>query len=281
VCSCFTQGVDVSDCFERADLEAKYALLTEEQKAGKSSTSAKSEEPKRERASARATSSTAETSSSSSSSKTMFTNAQRFFKESLENLKSKLRLDSVWAAVREKANRVNATSGAGTKAQSVLEDVRRKVKETDSKLGVTKWFKTNVPKVLDEYAKARQTPVGRFLNFMFWIWLFTSGVFWSLLYFGLTATFLVNLLMPNLIAEQVENMQRKAAEQMNASGMGGMGGAGFDPRMGGMGGMGGGAGYDPRMSGMGERGGGGRKSYGGGGSPGDTIDVDAQVSDRD
>jgi len=51
--------------------------------------------------------------------------------------------------------------------------------------------------------------------------------------------------------------------------------------MGGMGGMGGGAGYDPRMSGMGERGGGGRKSYGGGGSPGDTIDVDAQVSDRD
>jgi hypothetical protein len=273
--------VDVSDCFERADLEAKYALLTEEQKAGKSSTSAKSEEPKRERASAGTTSSTAET---SSSSKTIFTNAQRFFKESLENLKSKLSLDSVWAAVREKANRVNATSGAGTKAQSVLEDVRRKVKETDSKLGVTKWFKTNVPKVLDEYAKVRQTPVGRFLNFMFWIWLFTSGVFWSLLYFGLTATFLVNLLMPNLIAEQVENMQRKAAEQMNASGMGGMGGAGFDPRMGGMGGMGGGAGYDPRMGGMGGRGGGGsggRKSYGGGGSPGDTIDVDAQVSDRD
>ena len=72
------------------------------------------------------------------------------------------------------------------------------------------------------------------------------------------------MFMPSLITDQVENMQRRAQEQMNARG--GMGG------MGDMGGMGGAQ--------QGGQQGGGRKSYGGG-SAGDTIDVDAQVSDRD
>jgi uncharacterized membrane protein YgcG len=155
----------------------------------------------------------------------------------------------------------------------MLEDARRKVKSADDKMGVTKWFKTNVPKAMDQYAKVRNTPVGQFANFMFWIWLFTSGIFWNLLYFGLTATFLVNMFMPSLITDQVENMQRRAQEQMNArGGMGGMGDMGGMGGMGDMGGMGGAQ--------QGGQQGGGRKSYGGG-SAGDTIDVDAQVSDRD
>lgn len=52
--------------------------------------------------------------------------------------------------------------------------------------------------------------------------------------------------------------------------MSGMGGMGYDARTRGMGGMGGSPGGAS----------GGRKSYGGG-STGDTIDVDAKVSDRD
>lgn len=135
-------------------------------------------------------------------------------------------MSSIWASVREKMNRMNAKYGTGNKARSMLEDARRKVEDADAKLGVTKWFKTNVPKALDQYAKVKNTPVGRFANFIFWIWLFTSGIFWSLLYFGLTATFLINLLMPSLIADQLENMQRRAQEQMNAGTGGGMGGMG-------------------------------------------------------
>jgi len=278
----------VSDCFERADLEAKYEMLTEAQKRGEttrstasssssstSSSSTRAEEP-RSNAKSTAGSSTA---SSSEEANGAFTNAQRFFRESIDALKKSVNFSSIWSGVREKMNRVNAKYGTGNKARTMLEDVRRKVKDVDNSLGVTKWFKTNVPKALDQYAKVRSTPVGRFANLMFWIWLFTSGIFWSLLYFGLTATFLINLLMPSLITDQLENMQRRAQEQMNAGmggGMGGMGGMGGGYG-GGMGGGMGGMGYDPRTGGAagGQQ---GRRSYGGG-SAGDTIDVDARVSD--
>jgi len=249
-------GVDVSDCFERADLEVKYAAMKAN---GAGSTRATADDAK-DSGSTRETKSAKEKTADSMA----FTNARRFFKESIDAIKERMSLNSIWSSVREKANRVNAKYGTGNKAKSMLEDARRKVKSADDKMGVTKWFKTNVPKAMDQYAKVRNTPVGQFANFMFWIWLFTSGIFWNLLYFGLTATFLVNMFMPSLITDQVENMQRRAQEQMNARG--GMGG------MGDMGGMGGAQ--------QGGQQGGGRKSYGGG-SAGDTIDVDAQVSDRD
>ena len=273
----------MSDCFERADLEAKYETLSEAQKRGETSNgfsasaSARAGEP---RSNANAKSTAGSSTANAEASAGGFANARRFFRESIDALKESVSVSSIWASVREKMNRVNAKYGTGNKARSMLEDARRKVEDADAKLGVTKWFKTNVPKALDQYAKVKNTPVGRFANLIFWIWLFTSGIFWSLLYFGLTATFLINLLMPSLIADQLENMQRRAQEQMNAGMGGGMGGMGSMDGMGGMGGGYGGGmggmGYDPRAGGAagGQQ---GRRSYGG--SAGDTIDVDARVSD--
>ena len=256
----------MSDCFERADLEAKYVAWIE--RGG-------------ERDSTKTTSSASvEDDASETDGAKPFERARKWFDEQVETARKSLSADALWAGARETANRLNAKYGAGDKAKSVLDDARRMVKNADTKIGATKWFKKNVPKVMDKYAEVRATPVGKFANFMFYIWLFTSGVFWNLFYFGLIATFLVNLLYPSLITDQLENMQRRAQERMNA--MGGMGGTGYDPRMSGMGGMG----YDARTRGMGGMGGspggasGGRKSYGGG-STGDTIDVDAKVSDRD
>lgn len=278
------QGVDVSDCFERADLEVKYAAMMARGGRGEAKASDAAGTSKN------AAGTSKEAAAGSSGTKTAdaspFQNVRRFFDEFVESVKANLSVDAVWSSVRERANRVNAKYGTGDKAKTFLDDARRAVKDADSRIGATKWIKTNAPKAMDQYAKVRSTPVGKFANFMFWIWLFTSGIFWKLFYFGLIATFLVNMLMPSLITDTVENMQKRAQERM-----GGMGGAGFDPRMGGMGGAGfdprmGGMGYDPRVSGMGGMGGArgqsaaGRKTYGGG-SVGETIDVDAQVSDRD
>ena len=271
-----TQGVDVSDCFERADLEVKYSMLLERDGTRRGRSEGRGRGEERE-ARAEASSEEAKTSwdgnTTGEARKSMFSDAQRFVKEALDGVKSKMSVEAIRDAIREKANRVNAKYGTGTKAQEYLDDVRRRVSETDSKLGVTKWFKVNVPKALKQYDEVRATPVGKFANFMFWIWLFTSGIFWNLFYFAISATFLVNLLMPSLISDQVENLRRRAQEQMSAQG-------GFDPRAGGMGGMGGSA----NMGGMGGAPRGaprGRTSYGGNASPGDTIDVDAKVSDRD
>ena len=141
-------GVDVSDCFERADLEAKYVLFSEAQNNGTATREEQPEAKQEERSRSAEASSAASDAASAASSKAIFSNVQRFLKDTLDGIKSKFSIDAVRDAIREKANRVNAKYGTGNKAQEYLDNVRRKVSETDSKLGVTKWFKTNVPKAM-------------------------------------------------------------------------------------------------------------------------------------
>ena len=160
----------MSDCFERADLEAKYETLSEAQKRGETpngfsaSASARAGEP---RSNANEKSTAGSSTANDEASAGGFANARRFFRESIDALKESVSVSSIWASVREKMNRMNAKYGTGNKARSMLEDARRKVEDADAKLGVTKWFKTNVPKALDQYAKVKNTPVGRFANFIF------------------------------------------------------------------------------------------------------------------
>ena len=137
--------MDVSDCFERADLEAKYETLSEAQKRGETSNgfsasaSARAGEP---RSNANAKSTAGSSTANAEASAGGFANARRFFRESIDALKESVSVSSIWASVREKMNRMNAKYGTGNKARSMLEDARRKVEDADAKLGVTKWFKT-------------------------------------------------------------------------------------------------------------------------------------------
>ena len=93
-------GVDVSDCFERADLEAKYVLLSEAQKNG---TATREEQPKakqEERSRGAEASSAASDAASAASSKAIFSNVQRFLKDTLDGIKSKFSIDAVRDAIR-------------------------------------------------------------------------------------------------------------------------------------------------------------------------------------
>ena len=75
-------------------------------------------------------------------------------------------------------------------------------------------------------AKVPRHPLGRIANSIFFIWLFFSGFFWTLITLGITGVFLTNLLFSNFFGEGAEvaaEAQARFREQQ-AAGMGGMGG---------------------------------------------------------
>ena len=197
---------------------------------------------------------------------------------------------SVLNTIRETANRVDVKWGVGAKLREQTKGFRDTIVNLDEKLGATSFVKKVVPPAWAKVQEFRATPFGRIANSLFYIWLFFSGFFWTLLTIGITGVFLTNLLFPNFFAEKARKMQEAAqarfAQQQGAGGgmpggmggnqyggMGGMGGMGGNP----YGGMGGGAGMGgaPGAGANGTSGGAGRKSYG----SGDVFDVDADVKD--
>ena len=299
-------GVDTSSCFERADLEAKFALLTDAQKAntgtdaGSSGDGASSSATSSRRGGA--SSSTSSTSSNDASSDRASSGGSNG-KERSGNARNKPRddsgekaggfdggalFDAALNAVRETANRLEVRWGVGAKIKEQTKGMRQTVVNLDGQLGISKFFKNTVPPLWAKIQAFRQTPLGRVANFAFYVWLFLSGAFWTLLSFGLTAAFLINLLFPQFFAQRAQKMQEQARERF-AQQQGGMPG-GMPGGMGGMGGpgMGGFGGTPP--GGMGGMGGappgygqpsaqGGRKSYGSGADGGSVVDIDADVKD--
>ena len=298
-------GVDTSSCFERADLEEKFALLTDAQKAN---TRANAGSPGANASSsgassARDASSEASASSSSTSSKEKDASHGASSDASKKKRGGETRgdgraggfdgaamFDAALNAARETANRLEVRWGLGAKIKEQTEGLRQTVMNLDGRLGISKFFKNTAPPLWAKMQAFRQTPVGRVANFAFYVWLFLSGAFWTLLSFGLTAVFLVNLLFPQFFAQRAQKMQEQARERFaqQQGGMGGMPGG-----MGGMGGMGGpgvGGFGGPPPGGMGGMGGpppgfrqpssqGERKTYGNGKDGGSVVDIDADIKD--
>ena len=305
-------GVDTSSCFERADLEAKFALLTDAQKAntgtdaGSPGDGASSSATSSARGASSSTSSTSSTTTSSNDASSDRASPGSNGKERSGNARNKPRddsgekaggfdggalFDAALNAVRETANRLEVRWGVGAKIKEQTKGLRQTVVNLDGQLGISKFFKNTVPPLWAKIQAFRQTPLGRVANFAFYLWLFLSGAFWTLLSCGLTAAFLINLLFPQFFAQRAQKMQEQARERF-AQQQGGMPG-GMPGGMGGMGGMGGpgmgGFGGAP-PGGMGGMGGappgygqpsaqGGRKSYGSGADGGSVVDIDADVKD--
>ena len=297
-------GVDTSSCFERADLEAKFALLTDAQKAntganaeGDSATSSargasssKDESTSRTRTTISSQSSSAKDTNTSEETRR---GANRDDDAKKEKAKSggfdgASMFDAALNAVRETANRLEVRFGVGAKIKEQTKGLRQTIVNLDGQLGVSKFVKNTVPPLWAKLNAFRATPLGRVANFAFYLWLFLSGAFWTLLSFGLTAAFLVNLLFPQFFAQRAAKMQEQARERFaqQQGGMGGMPGGMGGPGMGGFGGpppggMGGMGGPPPGYGGYGQASGrtGGRKSYGAGNDGGSVVDIDADVKD--
>ena len=285
-------GVDTSTCFERSDLEQKFVLLSDSEKKNVSDGETKSGSSSQ---STRAESSSSTSSSSGASSSGASKETKKDTKESTSKDKKSEKkkdnpfepqklFDNVLSFARESANRLEVKWGVGAKLREQTKGFRQTIVNLDGQLGVSKFFKNTVPPAWGKLQEFRQTPLGRVCNFVFYIWLFASGFFWTLLSFGLTAVFLTNLLFPQFFAERAAKMQQDArarfAQQQGGmpGGMGGMGG----PGMGGMGGPGmGGATRPPPGYGAppGNSQSQGRTSYGSGSDGGAVFDVDADVKD--
>ena len=297
-------GVDTSSCFERGDLEAKFALLTDAQKANTGANAGGSPGASSSGASSSARGDSSGNATSSSTSSKDGGASDRASSDSDGKRGGGTRgdgraggfdgvamFDAALNAARETANRLEVRWGLGAKIKEQTKGLRQTVVNLDGQLGVSKFFKNTVPPLWAKVQAFRQTPLGRVANFAFYVWLFLSGAFWTLLSFGLTAAFLVNLLFPQFFAQRAQKMQEQARERF-AQQQGGMPG-GMPGGMGGMGGMGGpgmgGFGGAP-PGGMGGMGGappgygqpsaqGGRKSYGSGADGGSVVDIDADVKD--
>ena len=223
-------------------------------------------------ASSSANSARSSSSSSSSSSSTKQQQQQQqkekpkndFFENFVKGVKEKVSVDALVSSFRETANRLEVRYGVGAKTNEVVAGLRKSVVDFDKSVGATKFVKNSWPPIRDAYQKGRNTPAGKVANFVFWIWLFSSGIFWTLLYSAALLAFMTNLLFPQFISERVEKMQaqaRQRMEEMQRSQYGGMGGMGGPGGMGGMGGQ-----QSPRSNSS------GRKSYSD--ASNQTIDVD-------
>ena len=295
-------GVDTSSCFERADLEAKFALLTDAQKAntganaeGDSATSsARGASSSKDESTSRTRTTNSSQSSSgkdTNTSEETRRGANRDDDAKKEKAKSggfdgASMFDAALNAVRETANRLEVRFGVGAKIKEQTKGLRQTIVNLDGHLGVSKFVKNTVPPLWAKLNAFRATPLGRVANFAFYLWLFLSGAFWTLLSFGLTAAFLVNLLFPQFFAQRAAKMQEQARERFaQQGGMWGMPGGMGGPGMGGFGGpppgMGGMGGPPPGYGGYGQASGrtGGRKSYGAGNDGGSVVDIDADVKD--
>lgn len=294
-------GVDTSSCFERADLEAKFALLTDAQKAntganaeGDSATSSargasssKDESTSRTRTTNSSQSSSAKDTNTSEETRRGANRDDDAKKEKAGGFDGASMFDAALNAVRETANRLEVRFGVGAKIKEQTKGFRQTIVNLDGQLGVSKFVKNTVPPLWAKLNAFRATPLGRVANFAFYLWLFLSGAFWTLLSFGLTAAFLVNLLFPQFFAQRAAKMQEQARERFaqQQGGMGGMPGGMGGPGMGGFGGpppgMGGMGGPPPGYGGYGQASGrtGGRKSYGAGNDGGSVVDIDADVKD--
>ena len=256
-------GVDTSSCFERADLEAKFALLTDAQKAntganaeGDSATSsARGASSSKDESTSRTRTTNSSQSSSgkdTNTSEETRRGANRDDDAKKEKAKSggfdgASMFDAALNAVRETANRLEVRFGVGAKIKEQTKGLRQTIVNLDGQLGVSKFVKNTVPPLWAKLNAFRATPLGRVANFAFYLWLFLSGAFWTLLSFGLTAAFLVNLLFPQFFAQRAAKMQEQARERFaqQQGGMGGMPGGMGGPGMGGFGGP------PPGMGGMG------------------------------
>ena len=294
-------GVDTSSCFERADLEAKFALLTDAQKAntganaqGDSATSSargasssKDESASRTRTTNSSQSSSAKDTNTSEETSRGANRDDDAKKEKAGGFDGASMFDAALNAVRETANRLEVRFGVGAKIKEQTKGFRQTIVNLDGQLGVSKFVKNTVPPLWAKLNAFRATPLGRVANFAFYLWLFLSGAFWTLLSFGLTAAFLVNLLFPQFFAQRAQKMQEQARERFaQQGGMGGMPGGMGGPGMGGFGGpppggMGGMGGPPPGYGGYGQASGrtDGRKSYGAGNDGGSVVDIDADVKD--
>jgi hypothetical protein len=159
-------------------------------------------------------SSSSSSSSQSKSKKNEDNNKKTFYEDFVKMVKEKASVDAIVSSFRETANRLEIRYGVGAKTNEIVASMRKSVIDFDKNVGLTKFVKKSWPAARDAYQKGRKTPAGQIVNFVFWIWLFSSGIFWTLLYsIGLLA-FVVNLLFPQFIAGKVEKMQAEARKRM-------------------------------------------------------------------
>lgn len=311
-------GMDTSSYFERSDFEHKYVLLSDSEKAHVRESVGGSDETKSEagdsaRADSQSSTSSSATEAGASGETSKETSKEKDTKRETRDKHTKReenRSDSrqkttpnslilnVLSFVRESANRLEVKWGVGAKLREQTLGFRQTITNLDGQLGLSRFFKTAVPPAWQKLNQFRATPIGRVCTTLFYVWLFVSGAFWTLLSFGLTAVFLTNLLFPQFFAQRAQKMQQDArsrfAQQQQQGGgrgrgmggpggMGGMGNAGGPAGMGGMGGMPNGPGGSRNASGRPStpptQDQYGRKSYGSGTDGGAVFDVDADVKD--
>ena len=221
-------GMDTSSYFERSDFEHKYVLLSDSEKAHVRESVGGSDETKSEagdsaRADSQSSTSSSATEAGASGETSKETSKEKDTKRETRDKHTKReenRSDSrqkttpnslilnVLSFVRESANRLEVKWGVGAKLREQTLGFRQTITNLDGQLGLSRFFKTAVPPAWQKLNQFRATPIGRVCTTLFYVWLFVSGAFWTLLSFGLTAVFLTNLLFPQFFAQRAQKMQQ-------------------------------------------------------------------------
>jgi len=277
-------GIDTSDCFEKADLQAKYNATVGAPgwtggTGGAGASSGTSSGPSAGRASSGTSSSSSQkdsqkTSSSSSSSSSSSPNAaNNEWWKSMSNANTWESVQDIGAKFRQQTAKMNQDMGLSSKFRRLSSEAQRQAKLLDAKLELTsRWF----PLARRSLASFNQTPLGAVARFIAIGWFFWSGLAFAVLGYLIPLLFLTNLLAPallrNLVRSQVERAAAAASAAGAAGGPYGAGGAAGGP-------FGGGAAGGPYGAGgaAGGRGAGSRNASNDGGS---VIDIDADVVDK-
>lgn len=218
---CRPQGVDTSSCFERSDLEAKWATLSEASRAAAAAATA----------SASASASAAEERSNDASVPPPDPFA--WPREQAERL-SAFAAEQQRAAADAVSGLVNGEAAASARSRlaeldeswGVSAKVREVAAQLDRRLGLGEALRSKGPGAWRAFNEARETPLGQAAQFIFTTWLFLSGAFWTLLSWCFLAYFVVNLVAPNLLRDALEDAVTSAAAAARAAGgAGGMPGA--------------------------------------------------------
>ena len=287
-------GIDTSDCFEKADLQAKYNATVGAPgwtggTGGAGASSGTSSGPSAGRASSGTSSSSSQkdsqkTSSTSSSSSSSSPNAaNNEWWKSMSNANTWESVQDIGAKFRQQTAKMNQDMGLSSKFRRLSSEAQRQAKLLDAKLELTsRWF----PLARRSLASFNQTPLGAVARFIAIGWFFWSGLAFAVLGYLIPLLFLTNLLAPDLLRNLVRSQVERAAAAASAAGAAGgpygAGGAAGGPFGGGAAGGpygAGGAAGGPYGAGgaAGGRGAGSRNASNDGGS---VIDIDADVVDK-
>lgn len=204
---CTQQSVDTSDCFERVDLEAKWAKLPPARQQAALDALASLERD------SQSTGAQAAKDDGGASSGAQKGGADPFAwpREQLDRLQAfvaeqqrQLASGSWTEGVRAKVEELDSSFNVAARTRMATQKLRDAVLKADAALGVSTAARKYGPPLLRAFNDARATPLGQVFWFLATTWLFLSGAFWTLLSWFFLASLLVNLVAPNWLQNTME-----------------------------------------------------------------------------